>query len=69
MDKSFSSENMSSDIKNAIKKKDAQSLLSSLNDEDKKLLDSLLKDEKARNEFLSSPEARMLFSTLFKGRQ
>lgn len=68
MNKNFSPDNMSDDIKNAIKKNDTSALLSSLSDEDKKLFNALLKDEKARNEFLSSPQAKILLSTLLKGR-
>ena len=64
MDKKVSREQ----INRAIKNNDAASLVSALSDEDKKLLDTLLKDEKARKEFLSSKEAGAIISALFKGR-
>ena len=68
MNKNFADKKISSEMKNAIKNKDAASLISNLNSEDKKLLDSLLNDEKKRKEFLSSPEAKAIISSLFKGR-
>ena len=47
-----------------VKGKNVNELISSLNDSDKQLLDKLLKDKKAREEFLSSNEAKMLFNLL-----
>lgn len=68
MNKNFANKKISNEMKNAIKNKDAASLMSNLNAEDKKLLDTLLNDEKKRKEFLSSPEAKAIISSLFKGR-
>ena len=68
MNKNFADKKISSEMKNSIKNKDAASLMSALNAEDKKLLDTLLNDEKKRKEFLSSPEAKAIISALFKGR-
>ncbi len=68
INKNFSDKNFNDDIKDAINKKDTAALLSSLSDEDKKLLDTLLKDEKAREEFLSSSDARKIISALFGSR-
>ena len=64
--KNISNQDLKGEIKEAINKKDTAALLSSLSDEDKKLLNALLKDEKARKEFLSSDEARKIISALFK---
>lgn len=68
MNKNFSDKDINGKIKNAIKNKDASTLLSSLSENDKKLFDSLLRDEKARNEILSSPEAHAIITALFGGR-
>ncbi len=64
MDKNFSGEGLNKVIKN----KDTDALISSLNDEDKKLLNTLLNDEVKRKEFLSSKEARAIIGSLFKSR-
>ena len=56
INKNFSDKNFNDDIKEAINKKDTAALLSSLSNEDKKLLDTLLKDDKAREEFLKQLE-------------
>lgn len=64
MDKKLSQEQLNK----AIKSGDAATLISSLSDEDKRLLDTLLNDEKARKSFLSSKEAGAIISSLFKGR-
>lgn len=56
------------EIKKAIENKDASVLLSMLSDQDKKLLDSLLSNEKEREAFLSSKDAKTIISNLFKGR-
>lgn len=68
INKNFYDKNFNDDIKDAINKKDTAALLSSLSDEDKKLLDTLLKDNKAREEFLSSSDARKIISALFGSR-
>ena len=65
INKNFIDKNLNNEIKKAVNNKDAAALLSSLNSEDKKLLDTLLKDEKAREKFLSSSEARKIISALF----
>lgn len=49
-----------------IKNKNVNELISSLCDADKQILDKLLKDKKAREELLSSNEAKMLFNLLNK---
>lgn len=49
-----------------IKNKNVNELISSLCDTDKQILDKLLKDKKAREELLSSNEAKMLFNLLNK---
>ncbi|MBQ9977035.1 MAG: hypothetical protein IJP21_00405 [Clostridia bacterium] len=49
-----------------IKNKNVNELISSLSDADKQILDKLLKDKKAREELLSSNEAKMLFNLLNK---
>lgn len=49
-----------------IKNKNVNELISSLSDTDKQILDKLLKDKKAREELLSSNEAKMLFNLLNK---
>ena len=49
-----------------MKNKNVNELISSLNDNDKQLLDRLLKDEKAREKILSSNEAKMLINLLNK---
>ena len=68
INKNFYDKNFNDDIKDAINKKDTAALLSSLSDEDKKLLDTLLMDNKAREEFLSSSDARKIISALFGSR-
>lgn len=68
INKNFCDKNFNDDIKEAINKKDTAALLSSLSNEDKKLLDTLLKDDKAREEFLSSGNARKIISALFGSR-
>ena len=68
INKNFYDKNFNDDIKEAINKKDTAALLSSLSNEDKKLLDTLLKDDKAREEFLSSSNARKIISALFGSR-
>lgn len=68
INKNFSDKNYKDEIKDAINKKDTAALLSSLSDQDKKLLDTLLKDDKAREEFLSSSDARKIISALFGSR-
>lgn len=68
INKNFYDKNFNDDIKDAINKKDTAALLSALSDEDKKLLDTLLKDNKAREEFLSSSDARKIISALFGSR-
>lgn len=64
MDKNFSGV----DLNRVIKGRDTDALVSSLSDEDKKLLNSLLNDEAKRKEFLSSKEAKAIMSSLFRGR-
>ena len=49
-----------------VKNKNVNELISSLNDTDKQMLDKLLKDKKAREELLSSNEAKMLFNLINK---
>ncbi|MBR6572589.1 MAG: hypothetical protein IKK77_02600 [Clostridia bacterium] len=49
-----------------VKNKNVNELISSLNDSDKQMLDKLLNDKKAREELLSSKEAKMLFNLLNK---
>ncbi len=61
-------ENLSDDIKKAARNADVSSLMGMLNDTDKKVFASLLKDKKARDELLSSPEAKSLFEKLIGGR-
>ena len=68
INKNFYDKNFNDDNKDAINKKDTAALLSALSDEDKKLLDTLLKDNKAREEFLSSSDARKIISALFGSR-
>lgn len=68
INKNFYDKNFNDNIKDAINKKDTAALLSALSDEDKKLLDTLLKDNKAREEFLSSSDARKIISALFGSR-
>ena len=53
-------------ILQGVKNKNVNELISSLNDSDKQMLDRLLKDKKAREELLSSKEAKMLFNLLNK---
>ena len=65
MDKSFTSEN---NMKKIIKNKDTDALVSQLSAEDKQLLETLLRDEDKRREFLSSKKAQSIISSLFKGR-
>ena len=65
MDKSFTSEN---NMKKILKNKDTDALVSQLSAEDKQLLETLLRDEDKRREFLSSKKAQSIISSLFKGR-
>jgi len=55
-------------ILKAAANKDTSALLSSLNAEERRLLDKLMSDEKARQEFLSSAEAKKIISKLFGSR-
>lgn len=64
MDKNISGES----IRKAIKSRDADTLISALSDDEKKLLNSLLKDEQKRREFLSSSKAQNIMSELFRQR-
>ncbi len=49
-----------------VKNKNVNELISTLNETDRQMLDKLLKDKKAREELLSSNEAKMLFNLLNK---
>ena len=62
MDNNLNSEKILKDVKN----KNVNELISSLNENDKQMLDRLLKDEKAREKLLSSKEAQIIFNLLNK---
>ena len=64
MDKNFSDKSISK----AIKNKDTDTLIAALSEDEKKLLNTLLKDESKRREFLSSEKAQSIISNLFKDR-
>jgi hypothetical protein len=49
-------------IKRAIKQGDTASLISSLSAKDLKVLSALMKDKAARDQLLSSPEAKEIIS-------
>lgn len=68
INKNTSNNDFNEKIKKATGGKDTAAMLSSLNYEERKLLDTLLKDEKARQEFLSSAEAKKIISMLFGSR-
>ncbi len=51
---------------NGIKNRNVNQLISALNDSDKKMLNALLKDKKARDELLSSPEVKQFLNTFIK---
>lgn len=68
INKNASNNDFNEKIKKATGGKDTAAMLSSLNYEERKLLDTLLKDEKARQEFLSSAEAKKIISMLFGSR-
>ena len=61
-------QDLTDDIKNAAKNSDISTLMGMLSDTDKEVFASLLKDKKARDEILRSPEARSLFEKLLGGR-
>ncbi|MBQ9768664.1 MAG: hypothetical protein IJW27_00520 [Clostridia bacterium] len=61
-------QDLSEDIKKAAKNSDVSSLMGMLSSTDKEVFASLLKDKKARDELLSSPEAKALFEKLLGGR-
>ena len=61
-------ENLNEDIKKAARNADVSSLMGMLSDTDKRVFASLLRDKKARDELLSSPEAKSLFKKLLGGR-
>ena len=52
----------------AAKKGDVNSLISGLSDKDKQLLSRLMEDKTARENFLSSDEAKRIISELMNGR-
>ena len=68
INKNTSNNDFAEKIKKATGGKDTAAMLSSLNYEERKLLDTLLKDEKARQEFLSSAETKKIISMLFGSR-
>lgn len=59
---------LTDEMKQALKKQDAQSLMSSLSESEKTFLDSLLKDKNARNDFLSSPKVKAMLDSILNGR-
>ena len=61
-------EDLSGDIKKAAQNADVSSLMGMLSESDKAVFASLLKDKKAREELLGSPEARKLLENLLGGR-
>lgn len=61
-------ENLNEDIKKVARNADISSLMGMLSDTDKQVFASLLRDKKARDELLSSPEAKSLFKKLLGGR-
>ncbi len=61
-------EDLRGDIKKAAVKGDASALMGLLSDKDKEVFAALLKDKKAREELLSSPEARLLLEKFLGGR-
>ena len=61
-------EHLNEDIKKAARNADVSSLMGMLSDTDKQVFASLLRDKKARDELLSSPEARSLLKKLLGGR-
>ena len=56
------------DLLKAAKKGDVNSLISGLSDKDKQLLSRLMEDKTARENFLSSDEAKRIISELMNGR-
>lgn len=56
------------DLLKAAKNGDVNSLISGLSDKDKQLLSRLMEDKTARENFLSSDEAKRIISELMNGR-
>lgn len=59
---------LTQEMKNAIKNKDASALLSSLNENERKLFNSLMSDKQAREDLLSSPKLKSMLDSLLNGR-
>ncbi len=61
-------EDLKGNIKKAAVKGDASALMGLLSDKDKEVFAALLKDKKAREELLHSPEARLLLEKFLGGK-
>ncbi len=61
-------EELSDKIKKALGNTDVSALLGMLSEKDKEVFSGLLKDKKARQELLASPEAQNLMEKLMGGR-
>lgn len=68
INKNTSNNDFAEKIKKAVNCKDADAMIATLGTEERKLFDKLLKDDKARQEFLSSDEAKKIISALFGSR-
>ena len=53
-------------LESGIKNRNVNQLISALSDSDKAMLDNLLKDQKARDELLSSPQVKQFLNTFMK---
>lgn len=59
---------LTQEMKNAIKNKDASALMSQLSDNELQLLNTLMKDKEARDNLLSSPKIKSMLNSLLNGR-
>lgn len=53
-------------LESGIKNRNVNQLISALSDSDKAMLNNLLKDQKARDELLSSPQVKQFLNTFMK---